>query len=215
MLVLCDRSQADYSQVRDEFGREWGENGLWLSAREWLGKRGFWKVHQTVFYAARRCHPSRYVVFQDDVQFQENVLAAADQVWSALDADPRRLVLYLMASSDDEPAGRWIHFPRRELPEAGARLTQWFDLQTYMADRRFLELMRYRVFPVPAARWLIDPKRSSGVGEQFTQRSWKRGNIYQAYPTLVTHGSEPSRMNPEARRIRPLDNRATDGDHRG
>ena len=81
-------------------------------------------------------------------------------------------------------------------------------MQAFCTDLEFLRILRYRVVPVPGRRWQQDPVLSSGVGEQFTRRLWGRGNIYQARPGLVTHGHSASLMNPQAREVHALDNRA-------
>jgi hypothetical protein len=117
-------------------------------------------------------------------------------------------VLYLFSSSDDEADGRWIEFRREELPGRECRLTNWLDLQAFLVDRPFFELLEYRLIPIHGNRWKRDPTLSSGVGRQLTVRLRGRGTVYQAWPPLVQHGSEPSVANREARQENDLDNRA-------
>ncbi|HEX6245118.1 MAG TPA: hypothetical protein VFZ61_29555, partial [Polyangiales bacterium] len=90
----------------------------------------------------------------------------------------------------------------------GLRLTQWFDLQAFFVDRAFFELLRHRVVPVHPNRFRRQPGISSGVGKQFSLRLRFRANVYQTHPACALHGAHPSEMNQEARRQRPLDNRA-------
>jgi hypothetical protein len=182
-----------------------GNRMTWLTARERLGKQGYWKAYQVLLLAARALGPRHALFLQDDLEFPDTMIRESFRRWESLQADPGRRVLYLFASEDDEPEGRWVRFRRGETRN-GARLTRWFDLQGFLADRKFFEILRYRMIPVSSRRW---EKRhySSGVGEQLTRRLFHRGQVYQADPALIYHGGHQSEMNPEARSARQLDNR--------
>lgn len=205
ILVLQDGNSGDYGPMVARARRRFGDRITWLTARERLGKQGYWKAYQTLFLAARILGPAHALFLQDDLEFPDTLIQESYRRWEALEGDARRRVLYLFASADDEPEGRWIRF-RREQASNGARLTRWFDLQGLMVDRRFFEVLHYRMIPVSRRRWEKKPY-SSGVGEQLTRRLFHRGNVYQAHPSLVFHGAHPSEMNPEARAERLLDNR--------
>jgi hypothetical protein len=207
LLVLHDRCDSDYSAAR-QLASSVCARHLWLDARERFGKPGFWQVHQTALLVARTWRPERTLYLQDDVVFDADLLQRADAIWSATAADVARRVVYLFSSSDDEPEGRWARFARRDLPELRCRQTNWFDLQAFMVDRAFFELLDYRMVPIHPNRWKRRPETSSGVGRQFTLRTFRRASVYQAWPPLVRHGADPSTMNPAARSVRPLDNRA-------
>jgi hypothetical protein len=164
-------------------------------------------MHQTAFDVARLWRPERALYLQDDIEFEPDMLLRAERIWAATERDPLRRVLYLFSSSDDEAQGRWVSFDRRELQNVPFRLTNWFDLQAFMVDRQFFELLGYRMVEIHPNRWRRRPQQSSGVGRQLTRRLFGRANVYQAWPPLVAHGAEPSTMNPEARLQRSLDNR--------
>jgi len=200
-----DAGGADYDAVLQGARARFGDRLTWLEARYPLGKRSYWKTYQALLLGARILSPAHALFLQDDVEFPTTLLRDCYAAFDALAHDPRRRVLHLFTSGDDEPEGRWIKFRRGEVG-GGVRLTQWFDLSGFFADRACLELLGYRVFPVPASRWEKQPY-SSGVGEQLTRRLFRRGNVYQAVPSLIFHGAHPSEMNPEARAVRGLDNR--------
>jgi len=208
VVVLEDAGGAPTDAIRRVARERLGNRLTWLTARARLGKRSYWKAYQTLFLAARLLRPAHALFLQDDLEFSPTLLRDCYARFDALAGDPGRRVLYLFLSGDDEPEGRWIRFRRREAGP-GARLTQWFDLQAFFADRKFFEQLRYRMIPVSDTRWAKKPY-SSGVGEQLTRRLFRRASVYQAIPSLVFHGAEPSEMNPEARADRPLDNRALD-----
>ena len=203
VLVLLDPSAADYGSVLDQLARHFAGRFALYEASRPLGKTGFWFTYQTAFDVVCRLAPHHVLFLQDDVTFETSLVREALAHWRAIE-DPDKAVLYLCSLPDDEPNGRWIRFARRDVPGTGVRLTQWLDLQAFLAGRRFFECLRHEVFAVPASRWRNRPLRSSGVGEQFTSRLSGRANIYQVARTLVRHGELPSLMNPEARAQRPF-----------
>jgi hypothetical protein len=205
LLVLHDACGHDYAHPRRS-AEQAAPQVLWLDARQRLGKAAFWKTHQTALTVAQAWRPRLALYLQDDVDFEPDLITRALELWRATQSDPLRRVLYLFSSSDDEASGRWVHFKRRA---AGpCRLTNWFDLQGFLVDREFFELLAHRMVPIHANRWRRRPEQSSGVGRQFTRRLFGRAHVYQAWPPLLIHGTEPSTMNPEAREARSLDNRS-------
>jgi hypothetical protein len=206
LLVLHDACGQDYEPARRR-ATEVAGMCLWLDARERFGKARFWQAYQAAFSLARHYRPARALFLHDDVEFEADLLQRAEELWAATAGDPLRRVLYLFSSREDEADGRWIKFPRQDLPEQQCRLTNWLDLQAFLVDQAFFELLQYRLIPIHANRWKRNPTLSSGVGRQFTLRLRGRATVYQAWPPLVKHGSEPSVANPEARVANDLDNR--------
>lgn len=207
VLVLNDQRDPESIETRARARALFGRDLWWFDASRRLGKQRFWKVYQTAFLVAQKLQPSYALFLQDDLDFDATLIDEALRRWRAVAGDPRRRVLYLFSSEQDEPTGRWVHFRRRDVG-GGLRLTQWFDLQAFFVDRAFFELLAYRMVPIHPNRWRRQPRISSGVGKQLTVRLQSRGNIYQAYPPLVFHGAWPSQMNPRARALRSLDNSA-------
>jgi hypothetical protein len=205
LLGLHDACGHDYGAAQKLVAQTW-QRQLWLDARERFGKAEFWKVHQTALLVARGWQPRFALYLQDDVEFDADLVSRALDLWRATERDLLRRVLYLFSSKDDEASGRWVHFERRD--DGPCRLTNWFDLQAFLVDRAFFELLDYRMVPIHQNRWQRRPAQSSGVGRQFTKRLFGRAHVYQSWPPLVVHGASPSTMNPEARSIRSLDNRA-------
>jgi hypothetical protein len=206
LLVIHDACGRDYSRARAE-ARAAAGAVVWLDAQQRLGKANFWRSYQAALLAARAWAPERALFLHDDVVFEADLLEQADAIWHATAADPLRRVLYLFSSARDEADGRWVRFGRRDCPGAHCRLTNWFDLQAFMVDRAFFELLDHRMVPIHPNRWRRKPTLSSGVGRQLTLRLWRRGTISQAWPPLVSHGAEPSIANREARQSDDFDNR--------
>ncbi len=205
LLVMHDACGQNYGLARELASRA-SPTVLWLDARERFGKAGFWKMHQTAFVVAGAWRPKLALYLQDDVELEPDFLLRALELWRSTAVDPRRRVLYLFSSSDDEARGRWVRFARRARDRC--RLTNWFDLQAFLVDSAFFDLLEHRMVPIHPNRWKRQPELSSGVGRQLTLRLFGRGHVYQAWPPLIVHGAAPSMMNPEARARRTLDNRA-------
>lgn len=208
VCVFNDASDADCSEAKASLKRFFGERAAWVDASENFGKHRFWCTHQMIFFAAQAAGSAYLLSLQDDVELVPDFFPKLWRVWSETGSvDPKRRVLYLFSSGDDEAEGRWHRFHRMEIPGIGARRTDWFDLQAFLIDRAGLTLLRYWMVPIAPSRWKRDPTISSGVGQQLTQRMAGRGTTYQCNPPLVAHGRSLSHMNPEARALRPLDNR--------
>lgn len=208
VCVLNDASDADCSEAQAGLKYLFGERAAWLDASEKFGKLRFWCTHQMIFFAAKAAKSAHLLSLQDDVELAPDFLQRLWTVWSDTGkVDPRRRVLYLFSGNDDEPEGRWHHFQRVDFSAIGARRTDWFDLQAFLIDRAGLTLLKYWMIPIPPSRWKRDPTISSGVGQQLTLRMAGRGTTFQCHPPLVSHGRALSQMNPEARALRPLDNR--------
>ncbi len=205
VVVINDPSTQEYAVVRRTLGSHFPRGHEFFEAGRFLGKRGFWAVHQYAFDLVRLYRPGSVLFLQDDVELAPRFFERLDNAWADV-KDPRKSALYLCAMDNDEADGRWIRFRRNQVSER-VNETRWLDLQGFYAVPRFFELLHHRVFPVPLSRWATDPAKSSGVGEQLTRRLFGRGSIYQVRHTLLFHGGSPSLMNPEARRASPFDNR--------
>lgn len=207
VAILNDRSDADYAPAREALARAFPGRHLWFDARERMGKERFWRTHQTIFIAARRCGAEFLLSLQDDLQLAPEFLGRVRAAWESTERDPARRLLYLYSSPTDAERGTWVDFQRVEVPGLPARRTDWFDLQGFLIDRRGLALLRYWVIPITTWRWRRSSRPSSGVGRQLTRRLFGRASTWQCHPPLVFHGGAPSEMNPEARGRNPLDNR--------
>ena len=208
-LVLNDKSQSNYRTVKTHCQEILGEQLIWLDSKQHHGKKYFWCIHQMAFLVAREIMPTMYLYLQDDIDFSEDLLVKLDKLWMLTEQDKKREVIYLFSEQNDDYDfnGRWINYRREIHPSGLLRKTQWFDLQAFYCGIKYLEFLRFWVTPVPEKRWKTDSTLSSGVGRQFTCRSFNKANVYQCSPSLITHGYEKSMMNPEARLLLEFDNR--------
>lgn len=207
VVVVRDACGSDYGEVRSALQSGFGERGLFIETARHLGKREFWRTHQLIFDLVQALAPRSVLSLQDDIELVPGWLEEARSIIHAID-DPRLGALSLFTTPDDAAGGRWISFERRATPCGRARLTQWMDLPGFLATPRLFDVLDHRMRPILGLRWALDPTKSSGVGRQITRRLFAHDvHLYQVSRSLLLHGSEPSRMNPEARARRPMDNR--------
>lgn len=205
VLVLEDRSEHDYGPALELLAERFSRRFAWYQSDAWLGKRRRYHAYQFAFDQLRGLEPSSVIFLEDDVVLAPDFVRDALARYRAID-DPGKAVLYLCKFEDDEPRGRWVHFERRPGPVPSVAQTQWFDLHAFIVERRFFELLDWRLFEPYPSRWKRDPTKSSGVSEQFTRRLAPRAHIYQVTESLAFHGALPSILNVEARGARPLNN---------
>jgi hypothetical protein len=82
--------------------------------------------------------------------------------------------------------------------------TQWVELD-FIAEKKLFEVLNFKINPISKNRWDKDPKLSSGVGHQLTNRLNDLGyTMYHTKVSLVQHGFEKSKMNINERIINNL-----------
>ncbi len=205
IAVVRDNSDHDYSPVLASLEANFSNRFVFYAGVDWQGKAGRYKTYQLLFNAMRFRQAEYALFFEDDAVIRDDCVSRALTAYENID-DEDKAVLYLAKFDDDEPDGRWVHFPRRENVATGVDQTQWFDLHGFVAGRRFFETLNWTVFRPHRYRWVGNPKRSSGVSEQFSLRLFGRANTYQVRETLVFHGQAASLLNQDARTERALNN---------
>jgi hypothetical protein len=82
--------------------------------------------------------------------------------------------------------------------------TQWVELD-FIAEKKFFEVLDFKINPISENRWNKDPNLSSGVGYQLTKRLNDLGyTMYHTKVSLVKHGFEKSKMNINERMVNDL-----------
>jgi glycosyltransferase involved in cell wall biosynthesis len=187
------------------------------SVREWLefarlpvvyksmpghcGRERFYEVINQLWSYAQRVPADYYVMLQDDITLEPDMLSQAISVWESID-DPTKICLNLMLDKVREDQICWTGC----LPERGAHYsrTQWVD-GFYLAEKRFFNALSWRLDSVHPWRWRDVTLQSSGVGQQMSLRLHQAGySMYRVPKTLVHHGNHPSLMHPAHRLVEPL-----------
>lgn len=157
------------------------------------GKHIFWQWIDRVYMDLKRVSADTLMVFlQDDVRLCHEFFDKARAQWHAI-ADTRKTTLTLLMDSQREGRPCWTGFqPVRKGP---VWQTQWVD-QLFLADRRFLETVNFRMPPVSAYRWRANPNLSSGVGQTLSMIMHRAGrHMYCVDESLIAHMGHSSLMN--------------------
>lgn len=163
------------------------------------GKQRYWQLVNTIFDCLSQQKVDYYIYLADDLNLGNNFIREAVTVWNAI-KDEKKISLNLLT---DGRTQCWTQFERQEIQCKGTCFykSQWLDM-AMLFDKK---LLGYRVRRISIERWVGNPNKSSGVGEQLSRRFHAAGfGMYQVHKSLVSHGEHESQMNPEERRINPI-----------
>jgi hypothetical protein len=197
VVVYDDASKADYARCHALVEREgWS----WVRASQNHGKRRFWAWINRIFADQRDRTESVFLMLQDDVRLCDRFFDRALNLWNTV-TDKSGATLNLMRDARTQ-TGIWTGHPGLDC--GPVFLSGWVD-GIYLAHRRCLSTLDYRVDAVAPVRWQKDPRKSSGVGQQLSGRLSKAGmRMYAVKHSLLVHASGDSKLNPVERRENPL-----------
>jgi hypothetical protein len=164
------------------------------------GKKAYWQMWNYIF--DKVIDADYYIFLADDFQLSDGFFDKAIQLYESI-KDDKKICLSLYMPKGREGKPNWTGVvPLRYNDEI--LKTQWNDL-CFIAERKFFEALGYKINPIGYKRWVNNPLKSSGVGEQISYRLHNAGySMYHVKESLVTHGNHLSVMNPEERKINPL-----------
>lgn len=169
------------------------------------GKKNYWKTINALWEQARGASFQYYIQMPDDMSLCEDFVAKAIHSWENI-GDPKKICLNLLL--DGHRLGRtcWTDFwPQLYLHKGGRYLRiQWVDM-FFICERSFFEQLNWEINPIPPNRWESNPRLSSGVGQQISQRLHKKGwRLFQTTLHMAEHLGDESKMNPQVRAKEPL-----------
>lgn len=172
------------------------------------GKRLYWKLVDSIFYAQKCSIFDHYYFLADDIMLVDKFFNKSISLWNDI-ADIYKVGLNLILDQRECDVC-WTNYPPHLVVYGDTKVyrCQWLDM-VMMFDRSLLESLNFRIKEVPSTRWDNDPLRSSGVGEQISHALNKRQkSMFQVTQSLVIHGDHPSVMNPEERERNPIVSRS-------
>lgn len=202
VVVFDDASRIDNTLARqlcDEQG--WA----WVRHPQNFGKRKAWRAFDTMFrWLKPKLHPLDLCVFlDDDMRLCRGFFAQIASSWRSI-RDRRKSTLHLMVDRSRQGKTCWTAIEPKPYNDCATRI-QWVD-GSFVADASFFRALHWRMQPVPQSRWQTNPKLSTGVGRQISQRLVAASrNLYQVKRSLVVHAQCDSRMNPGLRKSQRLE----------
>jgi hypothetical protein len=199
VVVYDDASTKDYAQSKALCAaRRW----QFVRAEKNHGKRGFWKWVHRIYGEQRARSEGLFCLLPDDMRLCSRFFDKAMAVWSGI-KDSKKVALNLLRDSGREGKSSWTD----RLPtDVGCALSVgWVD-GAILCNRRYFELLEWRVNSVPESRWAQNENMSSGVGQDLSRRLLARGGeVYCVKRSLLAHIGRVSQMNPVERRKNPLE----------
>lgn len=202
--VIDDRSNArntiNNEKLCEDFGVEYKRSTIRY------GKINFWKMHNKIFRRMSKMDFDYAFSLQDDFNYDPDFFTKALTIFQKLEElYPKTVCLNLR---DDRVGKRdWTIFDPKPLQVEGLDLFKigWIDM-IYLANRKFFNVLNYKVDPIPKNRWTKKPKKSSGVGEQMSIRMVRSKNdMFQLKNSLVSHiGKYESQMNRHRNKRKPV-----------
>jgi FkbM family methyltransferase len=160
------------------------------------GKERYWQLINRTFDAVRATAARFYLQLPDDVEVQPGFFDHAERSYDAI-ADPAKIAMNLYLDHSRIGKACWTkHLPRIcRFGETTVFKTGWIDM-IFLAERRFFEQLDYKIQPIPLARWRRNPRLSSGVGMQISQRL-RDFSIYQVRDCFLRSLPISSLMHPD------------------
>lgn len=161
-----------------------------------FGRFNFWRIHNRFIKRLSKKQFNYVFSLQDDFVYVKDFFSTSISLFETLKKiDDKCVCLNLM----DNRIGIkcWTNFEPVILNVNNTELykTGWTDC-VYLADKKLFELLDYNLLPIGRHRWIKNPKKSSGVGEQISKRIFHAGyNFYQLKNPLISHIGSISKMN--------------------
>lgn len=165
------------------------------------GKTNFWKVIEDTFKYVKNINARYYFYLQDDVRLVDNFFEQSVEIYEKID-DHKKISLGTLMVESQRNTPKWTNF----VPENHGDFykTQWCEL-FFVAERKFFEVLEYKMNPISIDRWKNRPNLGSGVGEQISHRLLGLGyNMYHVVNSLAEHGDHESTMNTSDRKTTKL-----------
>ena len=156
-----------------------------------MGKRKYYVLINASFSYIKNINSKYFIYLPDDIKLVNNFFDETKRIYESID-HPKKICLSILT---DERVKRtnWTNFKSIDFGEYYQ--TQWNDL-CFIAEKKFFDVLNYRLNKIPQTRWNTNPNLSSGVGQQISIRLNKNGyNMYHTKKSMVHHGSHESKMN--------------------
>jgi len=164
------------------------------------GKFKFWEIINTTFKTIKNINSKYFVFLQDDLKLTDNFLENIKNKYESLN-DEKKICLEFR-TDNRVLSPNWTNVNPQNQGEYIK--TQWTELD-FICEKKFFEVLEYKINPIPMSRWKQDKNLSSGVGSQLSQRLLSLGyNMYHTTESLVIHDGEDSKMNIEERILNKL-----------
>jgi glycosyltransferase involved in cell wall biosynthesis len=164
------------------------------------GKKLFWEIIDLSFKVCKKIDSKYFVYLQDDLKLCDNFFNELKNKYENIKDDKKISLEFRTDNRTERP--NWNNF---EPQIVGDYIhSNWVELD-FICEKKFFDVLEYKINEISKNRWDNNPNLSSGVGQQLTQRLLNLGfNMYHTKKSFVGHGDHQSKMNEEERKITKL-----------
>jgi glycosyltransferase involved in cell wall biosynthesis len=164
------------------------------------GKKLFWEIIDLSFKVCKKIDSKYFVYLQDDLKLCDNFFNELKNKYENIKDDKKISLEFRTDNRTERP--NWNNF---EPQIVGDYIhSNWVELD-FICEKKFFDVLEYKINEISKNRWDNNPNLSSGVGQQLTQRLLNLGfNMYHTKKSFVEHGDHQSKMNEEERKITKL-----------
>jgi hypothetical protein len=156
-----------------------------------MGKKKYYVTFNASFSFVKSINSKYYIYLPDDVRLIDNFFDEVKRIYESI-TSTKKICLSIL--TDNRING--CHWGYNNPKDFGEFLqTQWNDL-CFISEKKFFEVLDYKIEEISEKRWMKNSNLSSGVGYQITERLNKIGKfLYHTKKSLVNHGNHESKMN--------------------
>jgi glycosyltransferase involved in cell wall biosynthesis len=205
-----DASTKSYQLVRETAQRhDWH----FRRAKHHHGKMFYWQLIDQAFRDLKPgIEPKKLLFVHDDFRLCDHFFEKATRAWGSI-KDPEKAALTVFVDEARRHKRCWTGFD--PVTVGDVKKIQWVD-GAFVAEKKFFDMLNYRVPPVKASRWKENPQLSSGVGRNISVKLSTAGcSLFRTEENLAYHVDGPSvlqfsvRSGQPSNAVVPKENEAT------
>jgi hypothetical protein len=164
------------------------------------GKQKYWNLINNTFKIIKNINSKYFIYLPDDIKVVNNFFDEVKYEYEKI-KDYNKICLSIL-TDNRVTRTNWTNF--NPIHFNSVIKTQWNDL-CFISEKKFFEVLDYKINPIPINRWEKNHNLSSGVGEQIsTLLHNKNYSQYHTKKSMVYHGDHESVMNYDERKKNKL-----------
>ena len=156
-----------------------------------MGKQKYYVTFNSTFSYVKRINSKYFIYLPDDVGLVDDFFNKVKDKYELI-PDQNKICLSIL-TDDRVKRKSWSNVLSQDFGDYYK--TQWNDL-CFISEKKFFEVLNYKLEEIPKTRWVGNPNLSSGVGQQITDRLNKHNyGMFHTKSSMVIHGDHESKMN--------------------
>lgn len=164
------------------------------------GKQKYWVLFNNTFKIIKNIKSKYFIYLPDDVKLVDNFFETVKYEYEKI-KDIKKICLSILTDNRTTRTN-WTNF--NPIHFDSVIKTQWNDL-CFISEKKFFDILDYKINPISINRWKKNSNLSSGVGEQISILLHNKNySLYHTKKSMVYHGDHESLMNYDERKNNKL-----------